>query len=423
MKLKNGELIIGKNISFLATLILFCIIYHPPLLTFNILYLIAPVTWIYLIAHRNYLKQIINVEYLYKVYLWLVIIIIYESIISFINNYSVIAVSVGMIWWAIAIIPVCIATLCYIKLKGYSDITIINSLEVAAWIQCIFGILGFLFPSIQSLFLKNIQQQYSSITYMFSYRMYGFATYLTGFTAMAQGFLALIFLYLGINYKRKYLRIVPFLVFVGLINARTSAVIFVVGVVVLFLFSHFDMKYKLGSIIALLILCVAGYFGIVYLQNNNTNGTIVWILDGYNEIVDFFNGKTSGYFIYATNDSKYVLPTGIQFIFGAGTKIFLKSDRIPYTTDIGFINDFWCGGLILVLGYYLLLLWLFISFYKEHKKSGGKNSLSLLMIMITTFLLANFKGIFNTDNDLVSVYFFLIVSQLMICSRDRDIVN
>jgi hypothetical protein len=330
--------------------------------------------------------------------------IIYQTIISTLNGYTLISTSVGMIWWLFSIIPASLSVFIIVQKKNGSDLMFYNSLLLAVLFQTILAFLAFIFPSVQSFFLINILRENPNMSYWAQFRMYGFAKYLTGFTGMAQGFLAAIFLYLGFSIKKSYLVFVPFILFSGLINARTSLIIFISSAIIILLFTRIGFLKKIlilfGSIIFLLFL--------VIIFNNfaffRTNDTFNWIYESINVISDFFRGEITGYFIYATNSDKYILPSGIQLIFGAGTRIF-NMTNIGYTSDIGYINDFWVGGLIFSIMYYSFWMKIITSFTKKNK-----HDYSLVLVLSVTFLLVNFKGIVNTDNDFVSIVFLILIN-------------
>lgn len=412
MIIKVGNARIMKDVSWFAAFIMFVVIYHPPLLGINVLYLITPFLWIYVLLHKNSILVPFNRKTVNKLIIWIFALVLYQSMISIFNGYSFIAASVGMIWWLLSIIPASIVINHYICMNEFGKDTFDNSLLLATMTQVLFAVLSYLFPPIRSFFMRNLD--ISSISFMAAYRMYGFARYLTGFTAFAQGTIAAYFFWLGMNRNKKYYWAVPFILFSAVVNARTSLVIFIGAILVLFFTSKIKLRNKIifGALILFAIL--GGHYFLEYLRMNSTNQTVGFVVEFFDVMGAFFRGDTTGYFIYATNTSKYVLPTGIHFIFGIGKNIFTRSSDIAYTSDIGFVNDIWVGGIVFSVLFYLFWAWMCISIKKSVSENDKRtSSFALIGIIIVALAASNFKGIVNTDNDLVS-FLFIVAAHYMI---------
>jgi len=415
MVIKVGNVRLGKSVSIFAAFLMFCVIYHPPILGINVLYLITPIIWLYILVHFRSILAPFDRYNVRKMIIWILLLVVYQSLISIFNGYSIIAASVGMIWWLLAIIPSSLVINHYICTKGFGEETFNHSLLFAALLQVLFALLAYMFPSIRDFFMRNVD--YSGISYMFVYRMYGFARYLTGFTAFAQGTIAAYFFWLGINKNRKYFWAVPFILFSAVINARTSLVIFIGAVLVMFFTSKIRLRNKLIFEGIILVTIIVGQYILDYLRTTNTNQTVGFVIEFFDVVGAFFRGDTTGYFIYATNTTKYTLPTGIHFIFGIGKNIFTRSSDISFTSDIGFVNDIWVGGIVFDVLFYSFWVWLCLLINRKLKEENVNNSsLALAGIIAVALLASNFKGIVNTDNDLVS--FFFIVATYYMLRRD-----
>lgn len=407
----------GKNVSIFAAILMFCVIHHPPILGINILYLITPIVWVYILLHYKYLLVPFDKKSINKMIIWILFLIMYQSMVSLFNGYSIISASVGMIWWVLAIIPSAIVINHYICTQGFGEDAFNNSLLFASLLQVFFAILAYVSPEIRAFFMRNID--YSKISYMYAYRMYGFARYLTGFTAFAQGAIAAYFFWLGITKNKKYFLSVPLILFSAVINARTSMVIFIGAVLVIFFTSKLKFTSKMIFAVAIILSVIGGNYLLEYLRLNSTNQTVGFVVDFFDVMKAFFNGDTTGYFIYATNSSKYVLPTGIQFIFGTGKNIFKQSIDVAFTSDIGFVNDIWVGGIVFVFLYYSFWIWLCLLLKRKISKTGMQSSsLAFVAMIAIALVVSNFKGIVNTDNDLVS--FILIVATFCLIRRNCD---
>src|SRR5699024_6579900 len=111
-----------------------------------------------------------------------------------------------------------------------------------------------------------------------------------------------------------------------------------------------------------------------------------WLSTGVEEIIGFFSGNVEeGYFSYLFDENNYPLPDNI--LFGEGNRA-LKG--ISISSDIGYINDLWLGGLIYLVIMYSLTLYNTIILYKNKYN----NFYSFFAVFyLTTVIFINFKGV------------------------------
>ncbi len=413
MKVKISK----KSCSVIAAIWMFCLIYHPPFFSINFLYVLAPISWLYLLANKKFFSRSINKKQLYETIICLVVLILYQTLISMFNGRTPFQASIGMIWWVVAIIPTCLSIKGYLEIHHFKNAAFWNSLGLAALLQCAFSLAAFLNPSIQELFLTNIE---ITSAWLLT-RMFGFARYLTGFTGMTQGFISALFLYLGMNYKKSYIILVPFIILSGVVNARTSLVILAGAGILVFLFSKLGFKWRMiwSGILAVFIVTIISIY--TYLADNATNDTVKWIIEAVEVVIKFFNGETTGYFIYTANADKHTLPSGLSLIFGEGTRIFTKQEGIRYTSDIGFVNDVWVGGLAFCLMYYSFIIFELRLIYKSVNEIEKKNKFVLIGIILVGFIVCNIKGIVNTDNDFIAAVILLMTNYSLFKPRQSSV--
>jgi hypothetical protein len=274
--------------------------------------------------------------------------------------------------------------------------------------------MAFISKDIQKFFIDAmINYGYVGSDFLASFRLYGFASNLTFTMPIFQMIISVLLIYFAIKGKLLYLLPVPIIFFSGIINARISLVIFVVGILTLFVVLLLRKKrFFLISSLAFFSLSV-----IVFILSNKSffidNITFAWIYDGIEEIISFFNGNSDEtyYFSYLLDPIRYVLPSNfIQLIFGVGTRAY-SGNLFGLASDLGFINDVWLGGF-----FYLTLLYMFFYFIinKIAKLFIFDKTLQffLLSFFLIVFFLSNIKGIIFAEND-VTTFIFLFLPFLM----------
>ena len=158
-------------------------------------------------------------------------------------------------------------------------------------------------------------------------------------------------------------------------------------------------------LISMILLLVVSLF--INVMNVNSNPLWEWVTAGFDEIILFIKGENSGYFTYITNPNKYVMPSGIALIFGVGVRIMIYSTKYELSSDVGYINDIWLGGLI----YAVAILFLFISFCFKLLKNNELNEATVFKFLgyffIMVFLVINLKGYIFNINDFTTLFFII----------------
>src|SRR5699024_10427956 len=147
--------------------------------------------------------------------------------------------------------------------------------------------------------------------------------------------------------------------FAAIINARTSLIIFMIGILSFLLFQNkkYWTRILLFMTISLLVVLPVLNGPIVL---NTSNQTFVWVINGFNEIVNFISGNSvdSGYFAYITERNVYELPKGLGLLFGTGNRTMGGANYLGVSSDVGYINDIWLGGILFSLIIYGLFVFI-----------------------------------------------------------------
>ncbi len=410
-----------KKYNIFAIIVLFLLIYEPPIFSFNILHVIGGVSWIYILFHRKIILTNLSFHKLFIIYITFIMIALYIAFISIVNNNSMLAAA-PFLYWLIDIIPCSIMVNSIMKQKGYNLDNILTLLLMVGLVQSITAISAFFIPSIKEFFINQfILYGYDEIYFTLSaYRIYGFASNLTFTTPIVQSTLTLISVYLAVNLNYKYLIFTPFLFFSAVINARISFIIILVGVLAMLLcirpikLKTIVMTTIIGSMIAIIIMIDMNYI------KENAVETYQWIITGINEIRQFFKGDTSrGYFNYVSNAQRYRLPDGFGLYFGVGNRI-MGSNKYNTYSDIGYVNDIWLGGLI----YCIFLYSTFTSFLLDFLRSSNRKlqiNWFLFLLFMGSFIVSNIKGFIFSMNNFTSLFFIIYIYFIFHIERKRQL--
>lgn len=384
---------------------LFVILYNPPIFTFNCMHIVGAASIIYIIIYnRAFLRN----EYAR----WFIIFMVIEAYLFImvvgVHNHGFTGV-VFPLYYILDVIPFSIVIKDYFDRNEIEYKRIISYSFIAALAQSVLSILSFINPQIQKVIVNRIIELSGVKIYSYwsTIRMYGFSNGLMFEMPAIQTILAIIGFYYAITIDWKYLILSSIYLFTAIINARTSYVLLLAGIIVLIVFSSKQRKINPKRIIVIIIAGTIFITIIFPIIRQISPQTYNWMSKGIEEILGFLNGDTeTGYFSYVTNNDRYVLPSSVfGVLFGEGTSIAGGLRRLGVYSDIGFINDIWIGGLA-----YVAILYTSV-FLRLKKMVFSNTSLCrfLGIILLVSVLVLNIKGRIFAMNGVLN---FLVITQL-----------
>jgi hypothetical protein len=303
------------------------------------------------------------------------------------------------------------------KIKFYYD-NYIKLLILIGFIQAVFSIIILINPAfktlVHTLYQNNgIDFSMYSLNYWSKIRMNGISSNLFYGMPLVQGYIAVCSVWYGIKYKKiLYYLISVIIAFSAVINARIGIISYLVGLLILFLLrinilnillvkririgNHY-YKFKTYIFILVMYFLIKKTFNATYYTEINK-----WIIEGFKEIFGFFTQKGEYYLTYKNSIS---VPNNIGLVFGTGEWYFLGKGSL--STDIGYINDIYMGGII----FCFIIYW---SYLREFLK----NLSELNIILIVFFLIANFKGMAILNNDFIRLLIFMMCLEIY---RNRSV--
>lgn len=406
----------------LFVLLIFLIIYNPPIGPIKALLVLFPISSVYILLNFNYIKS--NFKSIINGYVLWLFLFLYVLLVALCNDNSP-AFLQSFIYILAAVIPSSIMVTALMRKSKRDFRYFIDTILYSGLIQCFVSLMSFFDNNVKNILVRlmingRVFQEDTYSAYMQNIRLFGFSTGLTFGMPAVQAFLAIVSLYLAISnkYSKKYYIMIPLFSFSGIVNARSSLIIMGIGIVAL-LFAFPQNKVEKGlnrcfKIFMIIILALISTVAGVHVLKTISPTTYIWIEEGFLQIVMLFYGDTSfGYFSYLVDSDRWVLPSGLGFLFGYGIRV-LGPNPTNVTTDIGYVNDIYFGGIVYSAILYLLMLKYILSFRRfEENKYPGFNKF-LLLFFLASFIVLNFKGyIFDLNNFFV---LFIIIA-VFISSR------
>ena len=117
------------------------------------------------------------------------------------------------------------------------------------------------------------------------------------------------------------------------------------------------------------------------------------------------NNQLEGTTKYLISDRLF-FPEGIGLLFGTGSRVFGNLTQGVVSSDIGFVNDIFMGGII-----YIFIL--YGAYYMLIASSISKKQNLLKIILVIALLVANWKGeLFKNSTIIIGLFFILLIEML-----------
>lgn len=394
----------------LITIGMFSIMYRPPVLPFNTMHLVGLLSILYLLANSGLAGRVVSKNK--RLLSWMAGVTIYLLLLMFIFSEKW-TILTDQIFFLVDVIPFGAAISVYINKKNiyqYATTFVVKTILFAAFIQSILIIASIISPAIKEIFLSRIiayGYDEKAMRWISSYRLFGFSDGLTFDTPMIHAMLSVFCVGLAQISKRKlwyYGSAILFFI-TAIVNARTPIIILAIGLISTLVFppNKKTTGGRMRMVFTLGILAIIGVMLLPPLIQAISPTTYDWIVDGMGMMDTMMTGKEEQYW---TDASKYKLPEGLHgLIIGAGHKIAGMGDVYGYSTDIGYINDIWKGGII-----YVLLNDLgFLLIGKRLYNSNNYVFAFYGIIFIAMSLIVNVKGTVYDMNSVTNIMLIFLI--------------
>ena len=398
------------RINLLIVIGMYLIIYNPPLLKFNFILVIGPLSVLYLLCNRKQLREYMNLKPVIITECILAVMLGYLMLIAVLNHNPV-TIFAYLVYWIAGDIPFALAVWISLRKRGQDFDDLLDHVLIAGLIMAATAILAFLVPPVKAFFTDRMRDYGIPLTDLHAgFRNFGLAANMTSTASFVQAVLASVALYRGIRGKKWiWLAMFPVLAFSANLNTRASLVFILAGmaaVMATILYTR-DWK-KAGIYAAFAVVCIViAHFGLQLIKYMNPR-SFEWYSNGVNQLQAFAaNGEASdGYFgMLAEMTNVNVFPKGIKMIFGAGMTIAAGTEEGIHS-DVGFINDLWRGGLIYSLAVMGCFAWMLVRILRN-RRIAREDGIFFAALFLMTFVPNNIKGSFFIHSDVTTVIWIL----------------
>ena len=413
-----------KRISIPMILFMYILIYNPPvfapLFRNNSVWLAILPSVAYVLLHWKELKEITN----FRAVVWteavLGVLLVYLMAMAKLNGNAI--TSFGFfVYWMAGVIPFALACRIALQKKGMGFAELLDHLLITGLVMAGTAVVSFLIPAVKEFFVERmIAYGIPYVIKLSCYRYFGLAANLTSTAAYVQIALASIALYRGIREKTAWLAAFPVLAFSANINVRTTVYLMLAGmaaVLIGLLFAK-DMKLIGKFFLAAVPALALAFFGLELVRLVNPM-TYEWLGRGIEQVSSFVGGEevpySDGYF----QELAWMLapehfPKGLRLVFGAGTEIMgtVVEEKYGVSSDVGFMNDLWRGGLVYLVtmtALYLRTLWQMARSRTVRRETG----VFLAVLCLFFFGITNIKGHFFIHSDLTVLIWILIAALVL----------
>ncbi len=305
------------------------------------------------------------------------------------------------------------AVLVYDRLNTSRKTNVYRFIINIALIQTIICILMLFISDFRQIAYNIFFSNHEFNQYISASRLFGICDgdYTYSFQIMQSIIAAFSFIYAYFSKERKYYLFSFIILLSTLLNGRWGIVIYLITISLFMLYLIF-IKHKVFTAIKVVsMILIIGLLGYYFIINYMPN-TVVLVEHAANDITSFLSNTSTN-----TETGRLlemiIIPEGKGIIIGNGYRIF-GGKGIPYgfyqSSDIGFVNDMFMGGLIfmtIIYGSYLL-------FYFKIKKNSKNNSFErvISVFIIICYILANIKGEVFRSTMLTSLLILLLVFAL-----------
>lgn len=290
----------------------------------------------------------------------------------------------------------------YARRNGFGDNEqITRAIMIAASIGALITLYCVINPNFHA-YLKYTVIRYNENDFLYNvdYRGFGFANQLTS----DYGFMMGIFFSIGIYCLNNNKWIIPFLplfILAALLNARTGFIVAIFGLISYILFSRKKIRSIWGIGLATIGMFLVGNFIVSRVAfSASTEDWLGVFMDELFSVAqerDVQGSATAN----ALLTRMWVLPsTFSEWLFGKGISIFLLSEGVTKTSDVGWILQLNYGGLI-----YSIILW--SAFLYVFKDLFRKGNYVMFFFLLSSIIILNTKCSIYPRTGFIHLYMML----------------
>ena len=365
----------------------------------NIFFALVFIIFVFIdmVFRGKFILNVFKIKYVFNFIITILFCCVYCLIIVLINNTSninFVDLRIAQHLMIIIYFSITCFIINYLKKSGYSKENMIEFILNISFMQGIICVLMILFPSFRQIAINSFANitHFNLGDYIFNTRIYGLADSYTYGLPIVNGILSGLCFYHCLYNNKKYFYKLPFIFLVSILNGRTGMLVGLISIFIVVVFSSSRKKVK-SLLLSALVLSLFVVF--VNLLKNYNNSMYAFI----SHIFSLSNDSTVTYLMRKA----LFFPSGFSILFGSGIRVYgsIGISLIGRSSDIGFVNYIFLGGLI----YLFTFLGGFFKFIYSSFKNENKFGICKY-ILILVAIIACMKGeIFNNMNFIFCLFF------------------
>lgn len=317
----------------------------------------------------------------------------------------------NIIYLLVGVLPTSIFLSVILHQKKMTISDLFDLLLIVAVAQSLIVLATFIFPNLKEIILHTFYYNtyvVGEFSHVANSRIFGFTGNFTYAMPVVQGFMAFVAFVYAVTKTTKYFIYIPLLLFSAAVNARVGLVVFAISIIVFMMLylPNIDIRKAIGVLRAI-VFVLLGIIIVIYFIGTQSAALKDWILRAYQEIKALFAGEAIGYF--SALERFIFFPEGIDLVFGIGHDYFNVSHTIyQSSTDVGYVNDLFLGGIVFVLFLYSAFLKLYLSWQDNSCIESRYFPITIVLVS----LVLNIKGYAFRFNEFVNLFVLISVFAL-----------
>lgn len=425
MRIRNNVRLVLRLDKVWMSIYMFLFIFQPPFFKVNLIYFLGSFTFLLLLYKPKTTGRIFvssGMTGFYKIILMLALGMLLTSVIDYclITKVFVLSGRIHSLNQLVILTGLELICVCYIlersEVCGYSIDDIFRFIAIAGIIQGCCTLMALLSPTLRDYFL---QFQTWANEWHRERRGYGFSASLVDNFGFGIGLIAGVAL-LGNGSKRDKLVTIGLCFISGVLNARTSIVVFAIALFAFLVFKD-NRTVALRLVIAfILIIILYKYFlpqFVVKLYGIDSNNAR-WIASGIDEVLSLVSTRDRIDNVSFLSDLSHLPSNMFIWLFGTGHNVYGLSSIIGFHSDSGYINSIWEFGLIgTIILFYGLYMIARKAFFKNRTYS------SIVIFISISYLIVTLKCILIGCNPGTIVAYIVLFSIIYFGNNNESIIH
>lgn len=410
-----------NKVKVLLTIYIFIVIFQPPVLPVNFVYISGSLTLLYFLKFHGWKIKtggVLGKSNLYIFYRGFICALSYLAVVSVINvlngNGSYFSNRLHCINQLAILTAFDLLFVWFVLVQferyGFGFADLIHMIGVAGAVQGICAVLSYLFPAIRNIFM-TYQSGIMGYWYSVERRGYGFSGLMLDTFGYGMGLIAGTVLLSGDISKRKKIIYVALSFLATLLNARSGVVIFAIAAAISLMKTR-KIKYLIPKTVMAAVIVVAMLLKLVPVilewLKNSTNLTLEWMGIGLSEAYGILLGKRNVQNTAILSKANDLPGHLLELLFGTGHNVYGVTEITGFHTDNGYVNLLWEFG---VIGSVCILLF-FIYFYYRAFSSVKLEKKFLVIFLALAYFIMMIKAVLIGYNPGTVVHYFVLFSMI-----------